>query len=75
MIHDIMRLYSFNKASSSFQQTRIKNWGIEGDPVVIAVQNLGGVNNAVCGSPDYGQMGGMTLFFFYRTSPNLDSAF
>ncbi|KXN65269.1 peptidase M36, partial [Conidiobolus coronatus NRRL 28638] len=74
-LHDIYYAHGFNEVSGNFQQNNFGKGGKQGDAVLAAAQDGGGVNNAHFGTPPDGQQPRMQMYVWTTTTPNRDGDF
>ncbi|KAG6827487.1 hypothetical protein H0H92_011563 [Tricholoma furcatifolium] len=73
-VHDFTYRYGFTESAFNFQAENFNNGGAARDPVLVSVQNSGGLNNANFATPPDGQFGQCNMFLWDLTSPRRDGA-
>ncbi|TFL00128.1 Fungalysin metallopeptidase-domain-containing protein [Pterulicium gracile] len=74
VLHDVWYLYGFTESAFNFQLNNFGKGGEDWDHVQISVQDNGGYNNAVFGTPPDGQAGYMGMYLWTAFSPLRDAS-
>lgn len=72
--HDILFRYGFNEAAFNFQADNFGKGGVDGDLVLVSVQDASGTDNAQFTTLEDGQPGVMQMFLFTNSDPQKDGA-